>query len=83
MERTFQTNIIAMFYLSYAAIPHLKPGDCIINTSSVVAYQGRKYLIDYAATKGAIASFTRALSDDLAPRGIRVNAVAPGPIWTP
>ncbi|MFU8831968.1 MAG: SDR family oxidoreductase [Wenzhouxiangella sp.] len=83
VERTFQTNILAMFYLTHAAIPHLRSGDCIINTSSVVAYQGRKYLIDYAATKGAIASFTQALSDDLVSRGIRVNAVAPGPIWTP
>lgn len=83
MNKTFQTNVIAMFNITQAARRYLKSGDCIINTSSVVAYQGRKYLIDYATTKGAIASFTRALSDDLAPRGIRVNAVAPGPIWTP
>lgn len=83
MERTFQTNVMAMFAITQAALEYLEDGDCIINTSSVVAYQGRKYLIDYAATKGAITSFTRALSDELAPRGIRVNAVAPGPIWTP
>jgi NAD(P)-dependent dehydrogenase (short-subunit alcohol dehydrogenase family) len=83
VEQTFQTNIISMFYLTQNAAAHLKKGDSIINTTSVVAYQGRKYLIDYGATKGAIVSFTRSLSDDLAPDGIRVNAVAPGPIWTP
>lgn len=82
-ERTFQTNVVAMFYLTQMAAKHLKEGDCIINTTSVVAYQGRKYLIDYGATKGAIVGFTRSLNDDLAPKGIRVNAVAPGPIWTP
>lgn len=83
MTKTFETNVMAMFNITKAACRHLESGDCVINTSSVVAYQGRKYLIDYAATKGAIAGFTRALSDDLAPKGIRVNAVAPGPIWTP
>lgn len=83
MEKTFQTNVISMFYMTKAALEHLKEGDTIINTSSVVAFQGRKYLIDYGATKGAILSFTRSLNDDLAPKGIRVNAVAPGPIWTP
>ncbi|REL32925.1 SDR family oxidoreductase [Rhodohalobacter sp. SW132] len=83
VERTFQTNIISMFYLTQNASKHMKKGDSIINTTSVVAYQGREYLIDYGATKGAIVSFTRSLSDDLAPDGIRVNAVAPGPIWTP
>lgn len=83
MEKTFQTNIISMFYITKAAVEHLKEGDCVINTTSVVAFQGRKYLIDYGATKGAILSFTRSLNDDLAPKGIRVNAVAPGPIWTP
>lgn len=83
MNRTFQTNVMAMFTITQAALAYLEEGDCIINTTSVVAYQGRQYLIDYAATKGAIASFTRALNDELAPRGIRVNAVAPGPIWTP
>lgn len=82
-EKTFQTNIISMFYLTKAAVKHLKAGDCVINTTSVVAFQGREYLIDYGATKGAILSFTRSLNDDLAPKGIRVNAVAPGPIWTP
>lgn len=82
-EKTFQTNVISMFYITKAAVEHLKEGDCVINTTSVVAFQGREYLIDYGATKGAILSFTRSLNDDLAPKGIRVNAVAPGPIWTP
>lgn len=83
VERTFQTNIISMFYLTQSVLEHLSEGDSIVNSASVVAYQGRKYLIDYGATKGAIVGFTRSLSDDLAPKGIRVNAVAPGPIWTP
>lgn len=82
-ERTFETNILSMFYLTKMAVPHLKEGDAIINTSSIVAYEGRKYLIDYGATKGAIVGFTRSLNNDLAPKKIRVNAVAPGPIWTP
>lgn len=83
LERTFKTNIFAMFYLVKAALPHLKEGATIINTSSVTAYEGHKTLIDYSSTKGAIATFTRSLALSLASRKIRVNAVAPGPIWTP
>ncbi len=83
LERTFRTNIFAMFFLSRAAMPHLKPGARIINTTSVTAYRGSSHLLDYSSTKGAIVSFTRSLSQQLAPRGIHVNAVAPGPVWTP
>lgn len=83
MERTFRTNIFAMFYLVKAAMPHLKEGSAIINTTSVTAYKGSPQLMDYASTKGAILAFTRSLSQNLAEKGIRVNAVAPGPIWTP
>jgi NAD(P)-dependent dehydrogenase (short-subunit alcohol dehydrogenase family) len=83
LERTFRTNIFSFFYLTKAALRHLRKGSAIINTSSVTAYRGSPHLMDYAATKGAIVSFTRSLSQALASRGIRVNAVAPGPIWTP
>lgn len=83
LERTFRTNIFAMFYLVQAALAHLPKGGAIINTTSVTAYQGSPQLLDYAATKGAIVAFTRSLSQNLAAQGIRVNAVAPGPIWTP
>ncbi len=83
LERTFRTNIFGMFYLTQAAMPHLKKGASIINTTSITAYKGSPQLLDYSSTKGAIVSFTRSLSQNLAEQGIRVNAVAPGPIWTP
>lgn len=83
LKETFETNIFGMFYLTQAAIPHLEKGDSIINTSSVTAYRGSPELIDYSATKGAITTFTRSLSQSLIEHGIRVNSVAPGPIWTP
>lgn len=83
LTRTFRTNIFSMFHLAKAALAHMKEGDVIINTASVVAYKGHRSLIDYAATKGAIIAFTRSLALSLAEKGIRVNAVAPGPIWTP
>jgi NAD(P)-dependent dehydrogenase (short-subunit alcohol dehydrogenase family) len=83
LERTFRTNIFAMFYLTKAAMPHLKKGASIINTASVTAYKGNPTLLDYSSTKGAIIAFTRSLSLSLAKKAIRVNAVAPGPIWTP
>jgi NAD(P)-dependent dehydrogenase (short-subunit alcohol dehydrogenase family) len=83
LERTFRTNIFSFFYMTQAALPHLKEGSTIINSASVTAYKGSWHLLDYAATKGAIISFTRSLSQALAEQGIRVNAVAPGPIWTP
>jgi NAD(P)-dependent dehydrogenase (short-subunit alcohol dehydrogenase family) len=83
LERTFKTNIFAMFHLVKAAMPHLKEGSTIVNTASVTAYKGAPELLDYSATKGAIVAFTRSLSQALAEKKIRVNAVAPGPIWTP
>jgi NAD(P)-dependent dehydrogenase (short-subunit alcohol dehydrogenase family) len=83
LERTFRTNIFSFFFLTKAALRHLKEGAAIINTTSVTAYKGNPQLIDYSATKGAIVAFTRALSNSLVEKGIRVNGVAPGPIWTP
>lgn len=83
IERTFRTNVFSMFYLTAAALKHLAPGSTIINTTSVTAYKGSPTLLDYSATKGAIVAFTRSLSQALVDKGIRVNAVAPGPIWTP
>ena len=83
LERTFRTNIFAYFFLTKAALPHLKEGATIINTTSVTAYKGSPQLLDYSSTKGAIVAFTRSLSQSLAEKGIRVNGVAPGPIWTP
>jgi len=83
LKRTFQTNIFGYFFMVQAARPHLQEGSVIINCTSVTMYQGSKELLDYSATKGAITAFTRSLSENLIDKGIRVNAVAPGPIWTP
>lgn len=83
LEATYDVNILAMFRLVKAALPHLEPGSTIINTTSIQAYEPSETLVDYASTKAAINNFTKGLSQQLAPKGIRVNAVAPGPIWTP
>ncbi|PZE21608.1 SDR family oxidoreductase [Paenibacillus xerothermodurans] len=83
LEQTFRTNVFAMFYMTKAALPHLRPGSTIINTASDSAYQGTADMLDYAATKGAIVSFTRSLALQLIGKNIRVNGVSPGPIWTP
>jgi NAD(P)-dependent dehydrogenase (short-subunit alcohol dehydrogenase family) len=83
LERTFRTNIFSYFFMAKAALPHLKQGSAIINTASVTAYKGSPELLDYSATKGAIVAFTRSLAESVIDRGIRVNGVAPGPIWTP
>src|SRR2546423_8988339 len=83
LERTFRTNIFSFFFMTKAAMKHLKKGATIINTTSVTAYKGSPHLLDYSSTKGAITAFTRSLSQALADKAIRVNGVAPGPIWTP
>jgi NAD(P)-dependent dehydrogenase (short-subunit alcohol dehydrogenase family) len=83
VERVFRTNILAMFWLCKAAVPHMRPGSTIINTTSIQTYQPSPELLHYAATKGAITTFTKGLAQELVGRGIRVNAVAPGPVWTP
>ncbi|MGQ3887889.1 SDR family oxidoreductase [Legionella sp. CNM-1927-20] len=83
LEETFKTNFFSYFYVIKAALPHLREGSTIVNTTSVTAYKGSDHLIDYSSTKGAIIAFTRSLSQNLVEKGIRVNAVAPGPIWTP
>jgi NAD(P)-dependent dehydrogenase (short-subunit alcohol dehydrogenase family) len=82
-DRVLKTNLYAMFWLSKATIPHMRPGASIINTTSIEAYQPEPGLLDYASTKGAIVTFTKGLAQDVIAQGIRVNAVAPGPVWTP
>ncbi|VYU62109.1 SDR family oxidoreductase [Clostridium tertium] len=82
-QQTFQTNVFGAFYITKEALKHLSYGDCIINTTSITAYKGNEKLIDYSMTKGALTSFTRSLALNLINKGIRVNAVAPGPVWTP
>jgi hypothetical protein len=83
VERVFRTNVLSMFWLCRAAVPHLRPGSAIVNTTSIQAYDPSPVLLDYATTKGAIVTFTKGLAKELVERGIRVNAVAPGPVWTP
>jgi NAD(P)-dependent dehydrogenase (short-subunit alcohol dehydrogenase family) len=83
IDRTFRTNIYSFFFMVKHVLPHMKKGSCIINTASITAYKGHKTLLDYSATKGVIVTFTRSLSENLLEKKIRVNAVAPGPIWTP
>lgn len=83
IEHTFRTNILAMFYLCQAAMPHMQPGSTIINTASIQAYQPSAQLLPYATTKGAIVTFTKGLAEEAIKHGVRVNAVAPGPVWTP
>ena len=83
IERTFRTNILAMFWLVKAAVPHMQAGATIINTSSIQAYQPSPHILPYSTTKGAIVTFTKGLAQELTPKGIRVNSVAPGPVWTP
>ena len=82
-DRTFKTNIYGYFYMARAAVPHLKPGSAILNTGSITGLEGSRMLLDYSATKGAIHAFTKSLAKNLVERGIRVNCVAPGPVWTP
>jgi NAD(P)-dependent dehydrogenase (short-subunit alcohol dehydrogenase family) len=83
LTHTFKTNVFGYFFMTKAALPHLTAGSAIVNTTSVTAYKGSAHLLDYASTRGAIVAFTRSLSQQLVDRGIRVNGVAPGPIWTP
>jgi NAD(P)-dependent dehydrogenase (short-subunit alcohol dehydrogenase family) len=83
LERTFRTNVFGYFYLTKAVLPYLAAGSSIINTASITAYKGHDRMIDYSASKGAVVSFSRSMSESLSKQGIRVNAVAPGPIWTP